>query len=75
MTSCWTQAYLLSVRGPMDRAEEEWSARGRCTQVVPQAQRKRLFEYFGYTGAGYVRICPEDKRVLAVLPEVVSWPI
>jgi hypothetical protein len=45
MKFCWTRAYLLSVRCPIDSVEEERSTRGRCAQ----AQRKRLFEYFDYT--------------------------
>jgi hypothetical protein len=46
----WTRVYLLSVRCPIDSVEEERSTRGRCAQAVAQAQRKRLFEYFDYTG-------------------------
>ncbi len=49
MKFCWTRAYLLSVRCPIDCVEEERSTRGRCAQAVAQAQRKRLFEYFDYT--------------------------
>ena len=49
MKFCWTRAYLLSVRCPIDGVEEEWSTRDRCAQAVAQAQRKRLFEYFDYT--------------------------
>jgi hypothetical protein len=50
MKFCWTRAYLLSVRCPIDSVEEERSTRGRGAQAVAQAQRKRLFEYFDYTG-------------------------
>ncbi len=51
MKFCWTRAYLLSVRCPIDCVEEERSTRGRYAQAVAQAQRKRLFEYFDYTDA------------------------
>ena len=51
MKFCWTRAYLLSVRCPIDGVEEARSTKGRCAQAVAQAQRKRLFEYFDYTGS------------------------
>ena len=51
MKFCWTRAYLLSVRCPIDCVEEERSTRGSCAPAVAQAQRKRLFEYFDYRGS------------------------
>src|SRR5712692_7721014 len=50
MKSCWTQAYLLSARCPVDGVQEEQPIRARYAQAVAQARRKRLFEYFDYTG-------------------------
>ena len=50
MTSCWTQAFLLSARCPIDGVEEEQSIRARYAQAVAQGWSKRLFEYFDYTG-------------------------
>jgi hypothetical protein len=51
MKFCWTRAYLLLVRCPIDGVEEKRSTNGRWAQAVAKTQRKRLFEYFDYTTA------------------------
>ena len=64
MKSYWTRASLLSVRCPIDSVEEERSTKGRCAHAVAKTQRKRLFEYFDYTGT---RVGPENPNRLKCL--------
>ena len=41
MKFCWTRAYLLSVRCPIDSVEEERSTRGRCALRPSLRHRER----------------------------------
>jgi hypothetical protein len=67
MTSCWTRAYLLSARCPIDGVEEEQQIRASYAQAVAQAQRKRLFEYFDYTA--------EIAATVGLLPGLTITPM